>query len=372
MDSLENGGDVKRMGWMRVILVAALAIGCKSEKTTASAAAAATGNGQPQGAATQGASQGIAAQDGVTQAGPGGVEWTTMRDGREQAFSIQVPKGWNVNGGLFRYRIAYPRPTVDMTSPDGKTTVMVGDATIPNYQTPVSYRMPGGQQGPPVEPYASGDVYAGKYGLARFKSMCQSVELKGSEPEQPKFSKSNGYVQSTAGQATFSCTLNGEPMTGYVYAETMLVKGMYLQPSNWYVMALGSYLAPAGQAQQAGDILEHAGTTIKYNPEWTAFQNWITSQGTKILITIANITKQNTEAMDEHQKQWSKMMAGETDDFNDILTGTTFVQNNATGQTYEVATGQGGQKWMNSQQTVVTSAMQPGGDFVPLTAISHQ
>jgi hypothetical protein len=37
-----------------------------------------------------------------------------------------------------------------------------------------------------------------------------------------------------------------------------------------------------------------------------------------------------------------------------------------------VPTGQGGQKWMNSQQTVVTSAMQPGGDFTPLQAISHQ
>jgi hypothetical protein len=87
---------------------------------------------------------------------------------------------------------------------------------------------------------------------------------------------------------------------------------------------------------------------------------------------VADQTRRDTEAMNERQKQWSKMMAGETDDFNDILTGQTFVVNNATGKTYEVPTGSGGQQWMNSQQTVVNSAMQPGPDFAPLQAISHQ
>lgn len=348
---------MKRMGWMGAILVATL-VGCAAGTTALSASAAAADNGLSQNA--------------QTQSDRSAVQWTTVHDGREEAFSIQVPKGWHVNGGMYRYRVAYPRPAVEMTSPDGKTTVVVDDATIPNYQTPVPYRLPGGQQGPPVEAFISGDVFAAKYGLARFKSMCQSLELKGSEPKEPKFSRSGGFVQSTAGQATFSCTLKGEPMTGYVYAETTLVRGVRLQPSIWSVAALGGYLAPAGRAQQAAQVLQHSASTLVFNPEWAAFQKWVIARGIRILVAIANKTKQDTEAMNEHQKQWSKMMAGETDDFNDILTGQTFALDNATGRTYEVPTGKGGQIWMNSQQTVVNSPMQPGADFTPLQEISHR
>lgn len=349
---------MKRMEWMRVILVTVLLVGGEVGTTAGSPSAAVTDN--------------RLAQNAETHSGGGGVQWITVRDGREEAFSIQVPQGWHVNGGMYRYRVAYPRPTVDMTSPDGRTTVMVGDATIPNYQTPVPYRLPGGQQGPPVEAFVSGDVFAAKYGLARFRSMCQSLKLKNSEPKEPKFSRTAGYVQSTAGQATFSCTLNGEPMTGYVYAETTLVKGAYLQPSIWSVAALGGYLAPAGRAQQAAEVLQRSASTLVFNPEWTAFQKWVVAEGTRTLLAIANKTRQDTEAMNERQKRWSKMMAGETDDFNDILTGQTFAIDNATGRTYEVPTGKGGQMWMNRQQTVVSSPMQPGGDFAPLQEISHQ
>ena len=63
-------------------------------------------------------------------------------------------------------------------------------------------------------------------------------------------------------------------------------------------------------------------------------------------------------------------MAGETDDFNDILNGTTFAVD-STGRSWDVPAGNGGKLWMNGQQTVVNSAFQPGPGFTALTAISH-
>src|ERR1035441_619868 len=57
----------------------------------------------------------------------GGVSWITVRDTREQAFSIDVPKGWKTYGGMFRFSSVDARPFVDMTSPDGKTNIRVGD-----------------------------------------------------------------------------------------------------------------------------------------------------------------------------------------------------------------------------------------------------
>jgi hypothetical protein len=144
---------------------------------------------------------------------------------------------------MFRYRIVYPRLSVEMISADGRTNVRVGDATIPNYQTPAQFATPAGQSGPPAAPYATGEAFARKYGQARFESMCRSLEIKSSQPEATKLGKPNAYVPVTAGTATFSCAVNGQSMTGYVYAETMLVRGAGWQPAKWFVTAVGSYLA---------------------------------------------------------------------------------------------------------------------------------
>ena len=145
----------------------------------------------------------------AAQTGAGGVAWVTVRDSREQAFSIQVPQGWKTVGGMFRYKVVYPRPTVDMTSPDGLTNVRVGDATIPNYQTPnPNPYLPTTPGGPPVAAYATGQVLAQRYGLARFGSMCQSLQATGGQTVPPKYSQQiAGYVQATGGNANFTLSL---------------------------------------------------------------------------------------------------------------------------------------------------------------------
>jgi hypothetical protein len=301
--------------------------------------------------------------------------WTTVRDAREQAFSISVPQGWKVDGGMFRYRIAYPRPTVDMTSPDGMINVRIGDNTIPNYQTPNTnpYLPKVPNNFTPVAAYTSGQVFAQKYGLARFGSMCQSIQVTGSQSSQPRYSQQvQGYVQATAGSANFSCTMRGQQMTGYVYAETMQVGAVMGQPANWYETALGSYLAPAAQAQNAAAILTYSTGSLVMNPDWAAWQAYLVAVATRINLSTAIKNKIATEQMDERAEQWRKMMAGEVDDFNDILTGTTFAMNPATGQEVEIPTGSGGQTWMDNQNNVTSAAMQPGPAYQALQPISHQ
>jgi hypothetical protein len=351
---------MKRIALFSAFVLLTLPAACRSGQSTSSANEAKTSSASGSPAAPTGA---------------GGVSWITVRDSREQAFSIQVPQGWKVVGGMFRYRIAYPRPTVDMTSPDGLTNVRIGDNTIPNYQTPNTnpYLPNTPNNFTPVAAYATGQVLAQKYGLARFASMCQSLQVTGSQSVPPKYSQQiAGYVQATGGNANFSCTVNGQPMTGYVYAETMEVKGILGQPSNWYPTALGSYLAPAAQAQNASAILTYSTGTLVMNPDWTAWQNFLVATATRINLNTAQATKEATAQMDAREAQWRQMMAGESDDFNDILNGTTFTMNPTTGQTYEVATGTGGQKWMDDQNNVVSAAMQPGPAYQPLQTISHQ
>jgi hypothetical protein len=362
---LEMETKLNRTTLIRLSMVAALAVGCRSGKTVVSAEAA----------GTQGQSQPVAYQPQPRAAGAVGdtARWVTVRDQREEAFSIDVPLGWNATGGMFRYRIAYPRPSIDMNSPDGRINLRIGDSTIPNYQTPnPNPYLPVTPGGPPVARYASGDVFAGKYGLARFGSMCQGIELKGTRPAQPKYSRADSaYTQSTAGVANFTCVRNGVQMSGYVYAETMLVRAVWGQPSNWYVMALGSYLAPAAQEQTAAALLKHSAESIVMSPEWLETQAGLVGSATRINLGTADANAAATREMNARQEKWKKMMAGETDNFNDILNGRTFTLDPSTGKTWDVPTGTGGQKWMDNQQNVVSSAMQPGPSFHALETISH-
>ena len=149
-----------------------------------------------------------------------GTKWTTVRDTRENAFSIQVPQGWKTYGGLFRFSPIDTRMIVDMTSPDGLTNLRVGDSTVPPYRVPGPFL----RIGPAVAAYTAGNVFAARYGQARFASICQGVRLTKGDALAPKYHPAaNGISHTTAGEAFFSCTKNGAPMSAYVYAETMLL-----------------------------------------------------------------------------------------------------------------------------------------------------
>jgi hypothetical protein len=65
-----------------------------------------------------------------------GVAWTRFQDPFEKAFTVEVPQGWTVRGGLFRMGFSDERPMVDLTSPDGQINVRLGDISIPVYTAP--------------------------------------------------------------------------------------------------------------------------------------------------------------------------------------------------------------------------------------------
>lgn len=62
------------------------------------------------------------------------VEW---RDPNEGAFTVSVPRGWQVAGGMIRPNPFFYKPEVVVASPDGSVQVRLGDAAIPNYTEPI-------------------------------------------------------------------------------------------------------------------------------------------------------------------------------------------------------------------------------------------
>ncbi len=300
---------------------------------------------------------------------PGG--WVTVRDPYESSFSVEVPKGWKTRGGMIRLGLVDARPYVDATSPDGRTNLRLGDATIAPYSTPNRW-VPGADPGPFVAPYASGDEFAAKYGAARFGSMCGPVTLVRGNAMAPKYHKpGGGMYRVTAGQAIFRCNENGRPMAGYVYAETLFVGSAYGPSDNWYVIALGSFLAPAARAKAAGAMLKHAGESIVFNPAWLRDQH---ARVNEAIANLHGVAQQNMASIAEtnaRMARWKADMAHQSDTMQDVLLGQTYTRDPQTGQKYVVPTGLGGGHWMDGRGDVVDSALSPGPAFHKLEAISR-
>jgi len=342
---------VATAGGLLVLLVLTIACvgGCRS---AASSSNATTGGGEAgaSGQAAAGAST--------------GVQWVTVRDAREQAFSIQVPQGWKTYGGLFRYSNIDARMVVDMTSPDGLTNLRVGDATIPPYRVPGPFL----KQGPGVAPYVTAKVFATKYGQARFASMCQGLVVTKSDDMAPKFHPAQqGISHTTGGDVYFSCTKNGAPMDAYVYAETMLM-GPGGPGSSWLVVSLASVIAPAAQGTAAGALLQHAGASLAMNPAWTQMQDRLNNQAIQQINASTQATIAATNA--ENSREQGMISALNNDSFNDVINGVQSTTD-ASGQKYITPLGTGGTQWVNGNNQVVESGLSPGAGFSQLSSAGH-
>jgi hypothetical protein len=334
-----------------VVLGVAFIGGCHSAASSSNATAGAV-NGGASGQAQ--AAAGTAA----------GVQWVTVRDAREQAFSIQVPQGWKTYGGLFRYSSIDARMVVNMTSPDGLTNLQIGDATIPPYRVPG----PGLPTGPGVAPYVTAKIFATKYGQARFASMCQGMVITKSDDMAPKFHPAQqGMSHTTGGDVLISCTNNGTPMAAYVYAETMLM-GPGGPGSSWLVVTLASLIAPAAQATAAGTMLQYSGASLVMNPAWTQMQNQLNNQAIQQINASTQATIAATNA--ENAREQGMISALNNDSMNDVINGVQSTTD-ASGQKYVTPLGAGGTQWVNGNNTVVESGLSPGAGFSQLTPASH-
>jgi hypothetical protein len=306
-----------------------------------------------------------AAGASAPETGVSSSSWMTVRDQREQAFSIAVPKGWKTHGGLFRFSAVDARLVVDMTSPDGNTNIRVGDSTVPPYLVPGRFVRPG----PRLAAYASGSVFATKYGQARFGSMCERLQLTRSQAIAPKYHPpGNGLIRTTAGEATFTCVKNGSAMAAYVYAETTLI-GSGGPGSNWTVSALGSMVAPAAEARATVALLQHSGESLVVNPAWMQMQAQLNAQATRQINASTQATIAATAA--ESARERGMISALQNDSFNDVINGVSLKVDPTTGQRYEAPLGTGNPQWINGNNVVVESALSPGPGFNQLQTVNH-
>lgn len=205
--------------------------------------------------------------------------WTTFTEPTEHAYTVEVPQGWRIAGGVRRLAASEARPWLTAVSPDGQTEMFVGDPSVPWFGLPnPSIGMREGSQMPgmhgqamTVSAYKTGAEYAALYGTRALASLCANVQAVGSQPRPDVEDQVRPNVDYStrldAGMATFTCERNGQRLSAEVVAATNL-----FSPNGnggvWRPAALYGLRTPQGNEAAAQQILEHMQKSLVPDPQW--------------------------------------------------------------------------------------------------------
>jgi uncharacterized protein YbdZ (MbtH family) len=270
------------------------------------------------------------------------LQWT---DPREDAFTIDVPAGWDVQGGMIHRNALDPRAVLRVTSPDGAILLSGGDAELPGFVLPNpqwvsvfpegSWYSPGAGIQWQVRRFIPAVPFGEQYLGMRLPSICSHLAIK-DRRDRPDFyqlalADSPGLrqianVQDSFGELAFTCSQKGQPKQGYLFVWTQLMQmgGLNL----WYAKSLYGYLASPERVAEAEMVLAHMVNSVKVNPQWVAQQS---NTAVRVSEIEAKTNQQisdmimksywNKEAAhDESMRRWENRQL-ETTDVIDPLTG---------------------------------------------------
>jgi hypothetical protein len=215
------------------------------------------------------------------------IALTAFADPTENAFAVQVPRGWTVRGGVERLSSITVTEWVTESSPDGATQVFFGDPSVPGFRVPngnqaegtvappLSYQVP-----PPVVlAYRPGAAFAEFYGPKSLAAIgCVDARVTGRQPipglaqmqrdraaEIYRAAGSNLSPQPhEAGIAGFTCQIGGRPFAAGVIADTT----QPIAAGTWEVTLVAGFLAPPGEQDAALAITSQLIASRRRNPNW--------------------------------------------------------------------------------------------------------
>ncbi|HVG33232.1 MAG TPA: hypothetical protein VM911_09130 [Pyrinomonadaceae bacterium] len=310
----------------------------------------------------------------------GGDPLASMRfkqwvDPTENAFSIEVPADWGVQGGIKRSDVEIKKNEWVSYSPDGQVMIRGGDVNLPaQYIEPaqvitnMGYREGQWYQGGMfISRFMPGFAYASQYVQMKFGQNCSNLELV-YQKERPDYVQQlerqgltmQGY-HTTAGEVAFTCQINGQPYTGYVFAETSAAPSMGVA-TIWSSRTLYGFLAPSNRAREADAVLHRAVASFSVNPQWAQRELRMERRQLDELNRYRefayNLQKQ-TQA--DRWASWDRI----SEKTQDVLSGKTNVIDPQTGQQYKAQAGSS-YYWIDPTRNVIAGTnlpYQPTWDF---------
>jgi hypothetical protein len=231
------------------------------------------------------------------------VNWVRWQDPKENAFSIEVPAGWKVNGGLFRFAPLDTRPAWEAVSPDGQIRITGGDPQLGPFTEPNQVlAMAGFREGSEYSPgyglryivrrYVPGTLFVREYVTAHAPQVCTGLAITDNRDRSDadaainaiyrRYGSMGVMMQIHSGEASFTCDQQGRAMAGYYFASTLRTQAVGMPGGLWLAQNLCGYLAPRDQAQLAQSIARHIVESGQPNAQWEAMQSGITMNSSRI------------------------------------------------------------------------------------------
>ena len=185
------------------------------------------------------------------------VSWTTFTDPYEKAFTIDVPRGWKVAGGVYRKIPPWGNLVLRVLSPDRRTLIAVGDPDSVPYAAPIAAQ-----------------DYLRRFTESAIGPACTGLKIveihELQDVEQYAMSHSIGtYNQWSAAQASFTC--NGERQVGMA-GEAIAVMQYMTTLRSGHAQVLAAFVTTSGQEEVADQLLNHMIQSSRQNPAWSARQ----------------------------------------------------------------------------------------------------
>lgn len=309
----------------------------------------------------------------------GGPMWVRYTDNAEGAFSMEVPVGWQVEGGMYRFGYFDVRWMMDIRSLDGKVIIRMNDPNVPPYVLPGPHSGPAGH--PAVRPnmfqmvvdnFQEARVYADGYAKRRFRTVCQSLTPKESDwtPTLPAGWQVEATSRATQASIAFDCSTSEGSRIADVYAQT----STHGKDGLWIVDPIISILATPDRLHEAQSMAQHMIDSWQETPEWKRHQEQITQMGLaqmqaefgRFMQQMAAYHQQRTAAMNQQVSKFEARQQAQADQvtsFGNILTGVTNLYDPATGTQFQAFSGPKANYYMNGMGVKINSNLDPGNGF---------
>jgi hypothetical protein len=313
------------------------------------------------------------------------LNWVEYTDSAEGAFSIDVPVGWQVQGGMYRFGYFDVRWMIDVRSLDGKIILRIDDANIPPYALPGPRT---GRDGQPyfkpqqfqmiVSTYRDGQSYAEMYAKRRFASVCKTMT-----PRQPDWSPAMPSAwqiasggQPTEGRISYDCATSDGPRIASVYARSTL----YRSTGFWLADPVISIITTPSAASLAQSMVQRMIGSWRENPQWKQHQDRMTQVGLKqIRENFGQFMKQMQAYHQARAAAMNQQVAGfearqneqaqQVSSWGKTISGLQSVRDPQTGNQFQVFSGPKANYYMNGTGVKINSNISPGADFHQLTPV---
>ncbi|MGD9681890.1 MAG: tetratricopeptide repeat protein [Candidatus Obscuribacterales bacterium] len=283
--------------------------------------------------------------------------WTTFRDPDQGSFTVEVPAGWKVEGGMVRPRPIDARPWMRAISPDGLVAAFIGDGKIPGYTMPNAQMTALGfgpgrwYNGSLVAQYIPARKFAEKYAIKYLKPYATDIQVVEAHDHPDVARAVNGTVGASKSEAvSIKITANkgGMPLVGYYLCCTKATVGY--GTGMWWVTKIAGVVCPAQMDRAGLELIMHMLQTFQIDPQWgnesikTAGQvsrNYRAASQQQANAIMSRYWSQQAANENIHNAYWNRQASQDraANRYSDAFRGVENVRDPNTGTNYQVQYG---------------------------------